>query len=127
MLPLSARLATGSQFTIDILDVWIPAAGADLVNVSEGTLGLLGWVFTRSILTHDLSLSLQPCLFNSRHPESVEGSKRQEVEGRPPYAIPCNVSCVGSNMFPYHISMLMSVYSFCVISSMDYTVHPESL
>lgn len=40
----NARLATRKQFTIDILDVWIPAAGADLVRVSDGTLGLLGLI-----------------------------------------------------------------------------------
>ncbi|TFK30562.1 peroxisomal biogenesis factor 11 [Coprinopsis marcescibilis] len=38
----TARLATRQQLTIDLLDVWIPATGAELVNINEGTLGLLG-------------------------------------------------------------------------------------
>jgi peroxin-11B len=29
---------------IDALDVWLPAAGAELVNVNEGVLGILGFV-----------------------------------------------------------------------------------
>lgn len=29
---------------IDMLDVWIPATGAELLSVNEGTLGLLGYV-----------------------------------------------------------------------------------
>ena len=53
----SARLATRKQFTIDILDVWIPAAGADLVRVSEGTLGLLGCVSNELDFLHQL----KPC------------------------------------------------------------------
>ncbi|EAU92839.1 peroxisomal biogenesis factor [Coprinopsis cinerea okayama7 len=38
----TARLATRQQLTIDLLDVWIPATGSELVSVNEGTLGLLG-------------------------------------------------------------------------------------
>jgi len=30
--------------SIDLLDVWIPATGAEILNFSEGTLGLLGYV-----------------------------------------------------------------------------------
>ncbi|KAG6846027.1 hypothetical protein H0H87_011075 [Tephrocybe sp. NHM501043] len=39
-----ARFATRQQFIIDILDVWLPATGAGLVNLSEGTLGIFGLI-----------------------------------------------------------------------------------
>jgi len=29
---------------IDVLDVWLPAAGAELVNVNEGVLSIIGLV-----------------------------------------------------------------------------------
>jgi len=29
---------------MDLLDVWIPATGAQLLNINEGTLGILGFV-----------------------------------------------------------------------------------
>lgn len=40
----AAQKATSRQLTIDLLDVWIPATGAGLVGINEGTLGLLGLV-----------------------------------------------------------------------------------
>jgi peroxin-11B len=40
----SAREATRRQLVIDVLDVWIPATGAELVSVNEGMLGILGFV-----------------------------------------------------------------------------------
>jgi len=30
------------QLTIDLLDVWIPAAGSGILQTSEGTLGIVG-------------------------------------------------------------------------------------
>ncbi|KIY45459.1 peroxisomal biogenesis factor 11 [Fistulina hepatica ATCC 64428] len=39
---LAARGANREQFTIDVLDVWIPAAALGLVNVNDGLLGLFG-------------------------------------------------------------------------------------
>jgi len=40
----SARIATQRQFMIDVLDVWLPATGAELVNVNEGVLSIIGLV-----------------------------------------------------------------------------------
>ncbi|KAG5654786.1 hypothetical protein H0H81_003794 [Sphagnurus paluster] len=40
----SAQAATRRQFTIDILDVWLPATGSGIVNLSEGTLGIFGLI-----------------------------------------------------------------------------------
>lgn len=34
---------------MDLLDVWIPATGAQLLNINEGTLGILGCVMPLSI------------------------------------------------------------------------------
>ena len=38
----SARDNNRKQLVIDLLDVWIPATGAELLNINEGTLGILG-------------------------------------------------------------------------------------
>jgi peroxin-11B len=38
------RRSTRDQLVIDLLDVWIPATGAGLLDVNEGTLGSLGCV-----------------------------------------------------------------------------------
>ncbi|KAF8898611.1 peroxisomal biogenesis factor 11 [Infundibulicybe gibba] len=40
----SARAAARKQFTIDLCDIWIPATGSELVNINEGTLGVLGLI-----------------------------------------------------------------------------------
>jgi len=40
----SAREGNRQQMSIDLLDLWIPATGAEILNFSEGTLGLLGYV-----------------------------------------------------------------------------------
>ncbi|KAF8203675.1 peroxisomal biogenesis factor 11 [Pholiota molesta] len=40
----AARRNNRQQLVIDLLDVWIPATGAELLSVNEGTLGLLGLV-----------------------------------------------------------------------------------
>lgn len=44
LLNLHFRLREGVryQFTIDILDVWIPAFNLGLVNVSDGIVGIAG-------------------------------------------------------------------------------------
>lgn len=42
--PISARKNNRQQLTMDLLDVWIPATGAQLLNINEGTLGILGCV-----------------------------------------------------------------------------------
>lgn len=42
----SARDNNRKQLVIDLLDVWIPATGAELLNINEGTLGILGYVFS---------------------------------------------------------------------------------
>ena len=45
----SARDKTRKQLVIDLLDVWIPATGAELLNINEGTLGILGQVLNKHI------------------------------------------------------------------------------
>ncbi|RDB29380.1 Peroxisomal membrane protein PMP27 [Hypsizygus marmoreus] len=40
----AAQAAARRQFTIDLLDVWIPATGAEVVQVNEGTLGIFGLI-----------------------------------------------------------------------------------
>ncbi|OCH96548.1 peroxisomal biogenesis factor [Obba rivulosa] len=40
----SAREATRYQFTLDMLDVWLPAANIGLVNFNDGILGLCGLI-----------------------------------------------------------------------------------
>jgi peroxin-11B len=45
----SARDNNRKQLVIDLLDVWIPATGAELLNVNEGTLGILGYVLSKKI------------------------------------------------------------------------------
>lgn len=44
MASTRARRSTRDQLVIDLLDVWIPATGAGLLDVNEGTLGILGCV-----------------------------------------------------------------------------------
>ena len=45
----SARDNNRKQLVIDLLDVWIPATGAELLNINEGTLGILGQVLNKHI------------------------------------------------------------------------------
>ncbi|KAF9532051.1 peroxisomal biogenesis factor 11 [Crepidotus variabilis] len=40
----AARNSNNAQLALDIFDVWIPASGAGLVNLSEGTLGIAGLI-----------------------------------------------------------------------------------
>ncbi|EMD41747.1 hypothetical protein CERSUDRAFT_79384 [Gelatoporia subvermispora B] len=40
----SAREATRYQFTLDMLDIWLPAANIGLVNFNDGILGLCGLI-----------------------------------------------------------------------------------
>ncbi|KAG5648095.1 hypothetical protein DXG03_007130 [Asterophora parasitica] len=40
----AAQVAARRQFTIDILDVWLPATGAGITNLNEGTLGIFGLI-----------------------------------------------------------------------------------
>jgi len=40
----AARKSTRQQFIIDLLDVWIPATGADILDINEGTLGICGLI-----------------------------------------------------------------------------------
>ncbi|PPQ70969.1 hypothetical protein CVT26_014235 [Gymnopilus dilepis] len=40
----NARKSNRRQLVIDLLDVWIPATGAELLSVNEGTLGILGLI-----------------------------------------------------------------------------------
>jgi len=44
-LPNSARAATRQQLIIDMCDVSIPATGAGIFTINEGTLGILGYVY----------------------------------------------------------------------------------
>jgi len=44
--PSSARAATRQQLIIDMCDVSIPATGAGILTINEGTLGILGCVYT---------------------------------------------------------------------------------
>jgi hypothetical protein len=39
---LSQRASTRYQLVIDILDVWLPASALGLVNINDGTVGVLG-------------------------------------------------------------------------------------
>jgi len=39
-----SQATTRRQFIIDLLDVWIPAAGLELVQVNEGALGIVGFI-----------------------------------------------------------------------------------
>lgn len=69
-----ARLATRRQFTIDSLDIFLPAASIGLVHMNEGLLGLLGYVcgllFNGFLL--NLSRLPQSCVFDPRCTKSVE-------------------------------------------------------
>lgn len=47
---ISARKNNRQQLTMDLLDVWIPATGAQLLNINEGTLGILGCVMMLIII-----------------------------------------------------------------------------
>jgi len=40
----STHAATRQQFIIDLCDIWIPATGSGLLNINEGTLGILGLI-----------------------------------------------------------------------------------
>jgi peroxin-11B len=40
----TARENNQKQLVIDLLDVWIPATGAELLDINEGTLGMLGLI-----------------------------------------------------------------------------------
>ncbi|CAA7266560.1 unnamed protein product [Cyclocybe aegerita] len=40
----AARKGNRQQLVIDLLDVWIPATGAELLNVNEGVLGIFGLI-----------------------------------------------------------------------------------
>jgi len=40
----TARDNNRKQLVIDLLDVWIPATGAELLGINEGTLGILGLI-----------------------------------------------------------------------------------
>ncbi|PPR00649.1 hypothetical protein CVT24_000872 [Panaeolus cyanescens] len=40
----AARKSNQQQLLIDILDVWIPATGAGLLNINEGALGIFGLI-----------------------------------------------------------------------------------
>ena len=43
----SARDNNRKQLVIDLLDLWMPATGAELLKVNEGTLGILGYVLNK--------------------------------------------------------------------------------
>lgn len=47
---ISARKSNQQQLLIDILDVWIPATGAGLLDINEGALGIFGCVTCKSRL-----------------------------------------------------------------------------
>jgi hypothetical protein len=40
----SARAATLTQFTSDVLDIWLPTTNLGIVNLNDGALGLIGCV-----------------------------------------------------------------------------------
>ncbi|TFK41036.1 peroxisomal biogenesis factor 11 [Crucibulum laeve] len=40
----SARKSTRQQLVIDLLDIWIPATGAEILNINEGALGIFGLI-----------------------------------------------------------------------------------
>ena len=53
----SARDNNQRQLAIDLLDVWIPAAGAELLDINEGTLGILGYVLGENMKHSPADLS----------------------------------------------------------------------
>lgn len=52
----SARDNNQKQLVIDLLDVWIPATGAGLLDINEGALGMLGYVLRENIKSWGLLL-----------------------------------------------------------------------
>ncbi|KAF9456539.1 peroxisomal biogenesis factor 11 [Collybia nuda] len=40
----TSKAVTRQQLIVDVLDIWIPATGADVVTVNEGTLGVFGFI-----------------------------------------------------------------------------------
>jgi hypothetical protein len=81
-LDTSARIATQRQFMIDVLDVWLPATGAELVNVNEGVLSIIGFVrfihLARPLFS-DSKYAVQPRYLLDGNKHSVEGGGRQEL------------------------------------------------
>ena len=76
--------------------MWIPAAGAELVGFSEGTLGMLGYVCTIDTY-HDLtSLLLQSHLLHSGNAKSVASCEWQEVIAIAPTLVTPCTSCSGN-------------------------------
>lgn len=69
----SAQAAARQQFTIDILDVWIPATGAGLAHLNEGTLGIFGFVLFSLVHGLELTKLLQSHHIHSRYTSTVEG------------------------------------------------------
>jgi len=55
----AARAATRYQFAMDCIDVWLPAAGAELINASDGFLGVCGMITSYMSLRSQWS-SLNP-------------------------------------------------------------------
>lgn len=75
----SARKNNRQQLVIDLLDVWIPATGAELLNVNEGTLGLLGYVNVAAnnklIMTGSLCSLMSSLLGAKAQWKAVNGKK----------------------------------------------------
>ncbi len=75
----SARKNNRQQLIIDLLDVWIPATGAELLNVNEGTLGLLGYVYVaaneKCILTSSFCSLMSSLLGAKAQWKAVNGKK----------------------------------------------------
>ena len=76
---ISARVATQKQFIIDALDAWIPASGAEIVSVNEGTLGILGFVPLEIFRRRVFNNALQSHYFLDGNECSMEGRGWQKV------------------------------------------------
>lgn len=76
-----ARLATRRQLTIDWLDISLPASSIGLVNINEGALGILGYVFgllSQYPLLNSYAL-FQSYFFDPRGAEPMEIGARCQV------------------------------------------------
>ena len=76
---ISARVATQKQFIIDALDAWIPATGAEIVSVNEGTLGILGFVSLEIFRCRGFNNALQSHYLPYGNECSMEGRGWQKV------------------------------------------------
>lgn len=86
-----ATAATRQQFTIDLLDISLPATAIGLWNLNEGTLGLLGYVSLR-LETHswsDLRCALPVSRRRSWELRTSGGQSTERSNSARRYTTPC--------------------------------------